>query len=155
MNEIFKNFTTTYKQNQILICEEKGKKLKLETRETSFNKIKIDKGFQLNSRNKKCDFIILEAIREHICIYVELKGKKLKEAFEQIIQSYDDYNSLFKQDAKSYATIVLSKCPKQDTSIQNLKNKLRQKGFAKIFQKENLLELFYDKCDINNPIKLK
>lgn len=125
MNEIFENFTTTYKQNQILICEEKSKKLKLETRETSFHKIKIDKGFQLNSRNKKCDFIILEAIREHICIYVELKGKKLKEAFEQIIQSYDDYNSFFKQDTKSYATIVLSKCPKQDTSIQNLKNKLQ------------------------------
>ncbi|MCR2066120.1 hypothetical protein CUPS3785_05685 [Campylobacter upsaliensis] len=154
MNEIFKENSKLYKQNQILVCEEKRKKLKLETRERNFYRIKIDEGVSQDNKHKKCDFIILETMK-HICIYVELKGKKLKDAFEQIGESYNNYNSFFKKDTKRYAVIVFSKCPKQDTSIQNLKTQLREKGFRGIFQKENLIELFYDKNDEKDPIKMK
>ncbi|ELJ1597194.1 hypothetical protein QYV54_001329 [Campylobacter upsaliensis] len=157
MDKTFKEYSKFYKPNQILVCEERKKKLKLETKGTSFYRIKIDKGVARNHTERKCDFVILEAIKEHICIYVELKGKKLKDAFEQIIETYNNYDGFFKKDLRRYVAIVISKYPKQDTSTQVLKARLMKIGFKSkdILKKENLIELFYDENDKNDPIKMK
>lgn len=63
----------------------------------------------------------------------------------------------FKKDLRRYVAIVISKCPKQDTSTQVLKARLMKIGFKSkdILKKENLIELFYDENDKNDPIKMK
>lgn len=126
-----------------IVCEENNKKFSLNTNGFDFYKIKIDGDVEKNTTAKKCDFLIIKKDKEDIEIFIELKGKKIKDAFNQIIASYEKYSDKSKEP-KLYAAIVTSKYPARDSSIQN-----KQKELAKIFKsflfvKNNDLEVKYN-----------
>lgn len=126
-----------------IVCEENNKKFSLNTNGFDFYKIKIDGDVEKNTTAKKCDFLIIKKDKEDIEIFIELKGKKIKDAFNQIIASYEKYSDKSKEP-KLYAAIVTSKYPARDSSIQN-----KQKELAEIFErvpfiKNNCLEVKYN-----------
>lgn len=141
MREEFLKHFELFGKNKILSCEEKSKKLYLHTKEASFYKIKIDGGVIQDSVNKKCDFIIIEKEKENIWIYVELKGNKLAQAYEQILKTFNQYKG--NDTTINYAAIVLSSCPKVTPKIQNIKKKLKDQGFKNLFQKGQIIRLEY------------
>ena len=126
-----------------IVCEENHRKFTFHTNNFEFYKIKIDGDVEKNTTVKKCDFLIIKKDKEDIEIFIELKGKKIKDAFNQIIASYEKYSDKSK-NPKLYAAIVTSRYPSKDTSIQN-----KQKELAKIFKsflfaKNNDLEVKYN-----------
>lgn len=154
MREEFLENSKLYKKNETLCCEEKGKKLYLDTEEASFYRIKIDGGIikKDNNTSKRCDFIVIEKENENIWIYVELKGNKLDEAYKQILETFNKYKE---NNTINYAAIVSSRCPKEDTGIQNMKKKFKKLGFKELFQKGQQLKLIYLNKNIDNPISEK
>lgn len=150
MREDFLPHATLYEKNKILICEEKNKKLYLHTKEANFYRVKIDGGVEQGNLNKKCDFILIKEDKK-IWIYTELKGSKIGEAYQQILKTFEKYKE---KEAINYTAIVLKRCPKMDTSIQNIQIKLKEKGFKELFQKEKNLCLVYVDKDKQKPIKI-
>lgn len=159
MKQDFVAFSKLYNKNQKLVCSEKGKRLELQTNQAEFYKIKIDNGVEQNIINRKCDFLILKAESENIWIYVELKGKRVKVAKEQILSTYERYKENKPKDSKYYAAIVVSKATqeiqtpkKSKTNIQNLKNELMIEGFKDVFLKEKYILLSYEENNAD-PIR--
>lgn len=150
MREEFKPHSTLYKENQILSCGEKSKKFQLKTQEARFSLVKIDGGVEQDNANTKCDFLAIKTTDDDIWIYIELKGKNIGDAYKQVMATYERYQQA---NALKYIAIVSSRCPSQDTSIQNLKNKAKKKGFKDIFSKNCILKLAYNKNDFKNPVK--
>ena len=108
--------------------------------DASFIKIKIDGGVEQNTTNQKCDYII---IKQNIEIFVELKGKKIQDAYEQIIASYNKCANK-NQNVKHYAAIVTSFiAPKARTQLDDIKCKLKNKGLE-AFIKNMVLEVRYN-----------
>lgn len=141
----YKNCCKKYKCNQKLICEEKKKTLYLQTSSEQFTRIKVDSGIINDSSIKKCDFIIVTTNKDKIIMYVELKGRDIKMAYEQIISTY---NYIKKQHNKmryqnSYAIIIHSSSPKTLTKQQNIDNKLRNLGL-RLIKGNSPLELKYN-----------
>lgn len=137
--ELKKYATPCFKK---IVCEENHRKFIIHAGCSEFYKIKIDGDVEKNTKNKKCDFLIIKKDKEDIEIFIELKGKKVKDAFNQIIASCKKYTDNTKKP-KLYAAIVTShyKPPSKDTSIQN-----KQKELTKIFKrvpfiKNNSLEV--------------
>lgn len=143
MKEELKKYATIYSKE--IVCEENNRKFILHASRSKFYKIKIDGYVEKNTKNKKCDFLIIkeDKEKEDIEIFIELKGKKVKDAFNQIIESCKKYTDNTKKP-KLYAAIVTSQFPSKDTSIQN-----KQKELTKIFKrvpfiKNNSLEVKYN-----------
>ena len=108
-----------------IVCEENHRKFILYANGFGFYKIKIDGDVEINTKNKKCDFLVIKQEKEDIEIFIELKGSDIKKAYEQIITSYKKYSDKSKQP-KLYAAIVASKYPSKDSSIQSKQKNLRE-----------------------------
>ena len=128
-----------------IVCEENHRKFILHANGFKFYKIKIDSDVEINTENKKCDFLVIKQEKEDIEIFIELKGKKIKYAFNQIIESYQKYSNKSK-NPKLYAAIVTSenRKPNKDTLIQNKKKELAKIFKSNIFVKNNNLEVKYN-----------
>lgn len=71
--------------NGVLEFEEKGKKIKLVPRNGEEAKAVVIDGCVCNDNNKKCDGIfLLRSNNKNYMILVELKGKNIEHAFEQL-----------------------------------------------------------------------
>ncbi|KLO24977.1 hypothetical protein X274_00175 [Marinitoga sp. 1155] len=85
---------------------------------------------------KKCDYLFF-SINEDPYFYLELKGKDIKTAFEQIINTKKYFNT---EKEKNVGIIITSNRPKFSTKIQKLQNKSK-KYFRKIHIKNNNFEI--------------
>ena len=126
-----------------LVCKENGKIFRLYTEGITFSKINLDNG--QDNKCKKCDYLIIKETQD-IQIFIELKGKDIKKAYEQILASYDNKESIKNSQVKYYAAIVSQRIPQQDTAIQNLHKKAK-KIFVKIFIKNKEIQTQYNLHD--------
>lgn len=135
MKEELKKYATIYSKE--IVCEENHRKFIIHAGCSEFYKIKIDGYVEKNTKNKKCDFLIIkeDKEKEDIEIFIELKGKKVKDAFNQIIESCKKYTDNTKKP-KLYAAIVTSKCPSNDTFRQHVEI---------LFNKENIVPFIKNK----------
>ena len=104
MKEELKEYATICSEE--IVCKENNRKFILHASCSKFYKIKIDGYVEKNTKNKKCDFLIIKEDNEDIEIFIELKGKKVKYAFNQIIASCEKYTDNTKKP-KLYAAIVV------------------------------------------------
>ena len=92
------------------------------------NEVRVD-GCLIKS-GKKCDWLYeIECQNTNEIFYVELKGKDLNHALEQILETIDYCNRVHNHNScKKRAYIVLSRYPKEDSSIQKKKKELNKRG---------------------------
>lgn len=141
MKEELKEYAKTCSKE--IVCKENNRKFILHASCSKFYKIKIDGDVEKNTKNKKCDFLIIKEDKEDIEIFIELKGKKIKDAFNQIKASYKKYSDMYR-NPKLYAAIVTSQFPSKDTSIQNKQKELTEIFKRVPFIKNNSLEVKYN-----------
>lgn len=150
MNPLFTPHSTQYNPNSTLNCVENNKKFELETNSASFVRVKIDGGVEQNTSNKKCDYLIIKEIAEDIEIFVELKGKQIQDAYEQIIESYANYANQ-NINVKHYAIIVTSHIsPNERTTLQNIKTRLSNQNIT-LLSKNKIVKTKYNPT--NNTIE--
>ena len=142
MNPLFAPHSTQCNPNSTLNCAENNKKFELKTNSVSFARVKIDGGVEQNTSNKKCYYLIIKET-EDIEIFVELKGKNIQNAYEQIIQSYARYANQ-NANVKHYAIIVTSHIsPNERTTLQNIKARLSNQNITP-FSKNEIVKTKYN-----------
>lgn len=125
MIEEFREYSETPKTQ--VSCKEQGKEFLLISTQDLFYKVKVDGGLD-NSQESKCDYLIIKASDDSIWLYVELKGKDIKKAFEQIEATHNKYKDIINQTRKFYGAIVASRvAPKTTTKQQILISKMKNK----------------------------
>ena len=140
MNPLFAPHSTIH--NGTLTCG-KSRVFSLQTNGTPFVRVEIDGKVEKNTPNKKCDYIVIKELAEDIEIFVELKGKKIQDAYEQIIQSHAKYANKSK-GIKHYAMRVTSRIsPKERTTLQNIKAKLNNQKITP-FIKNDIIKSQYN-----------
>lgn len=123
-----------------LVCKENGKIFRLYTNGIKFDKIKLDDG--QNNECKKCDYLIVKSTND-IQIFIELKGKKIQDAYDQITESYARYANT-NEGIKHYAIIVTSHIPPNErTKLQNVKLKLKKQNLEP-YIKNDIIETRYN-----------
>ena len=127
----------SHRTHQVLTCEENKRVFKLHTNGFEFIKKRIDNG-ECN-RGRTCDYLITKETQD-IQIIIELKGSRIKDAFEQLISSYEQHKIA---NSKAFSAIVSSRFPQRDTSILVLQNQAR-KYFQELFIKNKILETKYN-----------
>lgn len=143
MNPLFAPHSTQYNPNSTLNCAENNKKFELKTNSISFVRVKIDGGVEQNTSNKKCDYLVIKELAEDIEIFIELKGKKIQDAYDQITESYARYANT-NEGIKHYAIIVTSHIsPNERTKLQNVKLKLKKQNLEP-YIKNNIIETRYN-----------
>jgi len=100
-----------YSDNRsILECNEKGKSYKiLNSNGKRISKVKVDGCVSQDEGEKRCDYLFLsegEEVKQ--VIFVELKGGRLKDALQQIIDTVEYLREVFK-DFKKKGRIIGSR----------------------------------------------
>lgn len=133
-----------------LVCKENRKVFRLYTNGVAFSKTKLDD--RQDNEHKKCDYLITKDTKD-IQIFIELKGNKVANAFEQILTSYKNTEHIENMQIKYYAAIVCSRIPQTDSTIQNLQ-KDANNVFKKVFIKSREIKTQYDtiKCEITDKL---
>lgn len=147
------NFGTCQKETD-------DKKIKIEDRKSGSQSIayienknqekcfKIQVDGCLSFEGKKCDWLIIPSLR-YIGIFIELKGKNISEAFEQLkntINTIEDVTKRYinKKFDKKYCYIIARNCPLDKTKIQNEKYKFKEN-----FKADLKIERSGHKIDLN------
>jgi len=115
------------KNDKIVLVKENKRSFKIINSSRVFiNKVKVDKCFIKDG--KRCDYLFeIECNNIKKVFYIELKGKDLKHAIEQILATIEVCKSSHK-GIKKYAFVILSRYPKEDSSIQKQKRLLKSQG---------------------------
>ena len=109
-----------------ITCSEKGKKYELNNvkkgKKYIIARYHVDGGIIKND-SPKCDYLFLCHGDNHKVIFVELKGKNVNHACDQLYESIDTLNKLLPQlsDLKLYARIINSKTPPRDVANAHYK----------------------------------
>lgn len=112
----------------------------------SFLKIKIDGCVEPKGGSSlRCDFMIISQ-NETIELYIELKGKKISRAVEQIISTINNHGL---KTAKKYAAIASTSVPQKGTGVDKAKKLLINKTKTIPFIKNKELCLYYSSGKIN------
>lgn len=116
------------------VASENGKKFEIVSSE-DFTKIKIDDCLISSQQVEKCDFGFVRHSNNEF-YFVELKGKDVKKALSQIINTISIFESTFIKipQAKRFGFIVSSRNPLSSVETNNLKQ-----AFAKNYGR--LLEI--------------
>lgn len=116
------------------VASENGKKFEIDSKE-DFTRIKIDNSLISSQQVEKCDFGFVRHSNDEF-YFVELKGKEVKKALSQIINTIVIFESTFIKipQGKKYGFIISSRNPLSSTETNNLKQ-----AFAKKYGK--LLEI--------------
>lgn len=108
-------------------CEERGKRYNLiNSQRKDITLYHVDGGIVYNDNNvKKCDYLYI--VHDSQCataIMVELKGKDILGAIEQIEQSVERFGPILK--SRVFARIICGSVPRlfNDPSVRRLKKKL-------------------------------
>jgi uncharacterized protein YjbI with pentapeptide repeats len=117
-------------------ANENGKRFEIVSQE-DFTKIRIDGGVIASQQVGKCDFGFARHSNNDF-YFVELKGKDIDTAFEQLKSTINIFDQQFIKIAKNqrFGFIVSSKIPKSGTDINNLKQKFA-KDLGKILKIQN------------------
>ncbi|EDP6814194.1 hypothetical protein KJQ81_06935 [Campylobacter lari] len=140
----------TKERNGILTCSEKGKifSLNILAEDISMFKIKLDKGyFSEQSTHKKCDYMAVDEIK-NITIFIELKGKELDCAYQQILTTVDELQKKGLIFKKKYCSAITSKRKhviSNSASVKALMKQISNKGITilnttNIISKYNLIK---------------
>ncbi|MBF4471318.1 hypothetical protein [Flavobacterium sp. HJJ] len=109
------------------IAFENGMKFEIDSREV-FTRIKIDNCLIASQQVQKCDFGFVRHSNDEF-YFVELKGKNIETAVDQIISTIKIFDSdLIKiPQGKRFGFIVSSRNPLSDQKIRNLKQDFAKK----------------------------
>ncbi len=112
----------TRKSNQkIVSLSESGRKYILNNKsKKQLAIIKIDGCLITSNKIEKCDFLIEIDEPQTLAIYIELKGKNIEKAYNQLINTMNMLEKRHKK-IKKECQIVSSRVPKSGTSVANLK----------------------------------
>jgi hypothetical protein len=112
------------KTDKLIVVEEKKKKFTLDNQNRkNIYQVKVDGC--LIAEGCKCDYLF-EVDEITKVYYVELKGKDISHAFEQLVSTVKFCNSTHQKILRE-CHIVMSSSPKISTKIQILKKKLKNK----------------------------
>lgn len=89
----------------------------------------------------KCDYLVIDHCGNEY--FVELKGKDLPHAVEQLERSVKQLSDV-RNKGKKYAIVVASRYPANDTSMQRAKVAFRKKYNVELISKNVLLEISID-----------
>lgn len=132
----FKKTCTKESTDKILTLEENKRKcVFLNPDRCPLTKVTVD-GCQITD-GAKCDYLVLDHYQNEY--YVELKGKDLPHAIEQLEATIRQLSSPKKGIRKS-AFIVASRHPSNDTSIQKTKALFKKKYQTELTSKNIILQ---------------
>ncbi|THD32283.1 hypothetical protein [uncultured Flavobacterium sp.] len=115
------------------VASENGKRFEINSNE-DFTRIRID-GCLIASQNvEKCDFGFVRHSNDDF-YFVELKGKEIEKAYNQILNTIDYFNSVIPKE-KRFGFIVSSSVPKAGISTNNLKQDFAKK-YGRILEIKN------------------
>ncbi|MEM6964554.1 MAG: hypothetical protein AAF573_07305 [Bacteroidota bacterium] len=117
-----------------LSAEEKGRKFSIQLPKKSkekFCRIKVDDCFVNDKSVEKCDYAFHRCSNDEQ-YYVELKGQKIKKAFDQIAKTISGHLKSPKE--KNYGFIVASKvkAPKRNLIVNKMKEEFKKKYGVKL-----------------------
>ncbi|WP_287298101.1 hypothetical protein [Moorena sp. SIO2C4] len=114
-----------YKDDNKIVLKENNSKLTFRNpKRDKILLITVDGCAISDDENKRCDYALV--CSNGVEIYVELKGSKIKHAFEQI-ESTIKLLSDNPQTIKKWCFVVSTRVPKLTTNIQNIKSKFKNK----------------------------
>lgn len=121
-----------------LACEENGRKFRIQLPRNSsetFCRVKID-GCLVSGHSdiKRCDYVF-HRCHDGAYYFVELKGKDVAKACEQIMSAIDFLRPKLKfSPEKISAFVVASRSPLSSASVQVLRNEFRKKNYGHILE---------------------
>lgn len=127
--------------SNIVVEDKKSKGIQyriVNEKQLSFHIIEIDGCVFKETDGKKCDYLVLQATQK-IAIFVELKGKDISSAVQQILATFDKLE-IYLPDYKVFARIVGKSLPNiENTPNKNIlekKLKTKNKKYAEIEVKD-------------------
>ncbi len=137
---------STLSFNKIITAEEHSKKLIIKNQSGKrVRKITVD-GCLIpkTDTNLRCDYMF-EIDKPNInviakVIYLELKGKNVQHAYEQLVASIERF-SAHHRDCEKECYIVSSRVPRLTTNVQQLTTKMRIDKNAKLTVKNHQAEI--------------
>ncbi len=127
---------TTQTTNKLITASEHNRKLTIKNPSAKVvRKIKVD-GCLITDSSKRCDYmfeIIDNAVSGKISgvIYLELKGRHIQEAYEQLVATIDRFIAEH-HGIKKTCHIVASRVPKTGPGVQQLQVEMLRKKQAKL-----------------------
>lgn len=88
--------------------------------------------------NAKCDYLVIDHLQNEY--FVELKGKDLPHAVEQLEESIKQLSNT-NINSKKFALIVASRHPSNDTTIQRAKAVFKKKYKIDLISKNTLMKV--------------
>lgn len=118
------------RSDKIIVCKEKKSEFRV-LNDTQANILQVQVDGCLEFAGRQCDCLIIEE-RINVSHFVELKGNKLNDAIEQLINSIEivgktENHFLTKPFAITNAYAVLSRSPKASPEIQKLQKRIKKK----------------------------
>lgn len=127
---------TTQTTNKLITANEHNRKLAIKNPSAkSVRKIKVD-GCLVVDSSKRCDYmfeIIDDSASDKIgsVIYLELKGRHIQEAYEQLVATIDRFIAEH-HGIKKACHIVASRVPRTGPEVQQLQVEILRKKQAKL-----------------------
>jgi hypothetical protein len=126
----------TQTTNKLITASENNRKLTIKNpSEKSVRKIKVD-GCLIVDSSKRCDYIfeIIDNVASDkigSVIYLELKGRHIEDAYEQLVATIDRFITEH-QGIKKACHIVASRVPKTGPEVQQMQVEMLRKKHAKL-----------------------
>jgi len=121
----FKKCTETIYHKIITVEENKRKFIIKNNNAKKVNRVKVD-GCLIGTQEEKCDYLfeIYDKVNIVLVIYVELKGKDIKKAYDQLVSTIKYCQEKHNEVKKKECYVVASRVPKAGTELQVLKKNL-------------------------------
>ncbi|MBX9724893.1 MAG: hypothetical protein K2X81_26040 [Candidatus Obscuribacterales bacterium] len=111
---------TKTRRDKLIAVEEKGKKFVLSNpQRVEVKQTQIDGCLYLNNKERRCDYLFEYESPSPTMIFLELKGKNIKDAYRQLISTLDTFREK-RGKRKVYCFVVASRVPKTIPGVQNL-----------------------------------
>lgn len=126
----------TQTTNKLITASEHNRKLTIKNPSAkAVRKIKVD-GCLITDSSKRCDYMFeiiddLASDKINNVIYLELKGRHIQEAYEQLAATIDRFIAEH-QGIKKACHIVASRVPKTGPEVQQLQVEMLRKKQAKL-----------------------
>jgi hypothetical protein len=123
-------------EGQFLVCAEKGRCVRFEKQPKRVaQKIRVD-GCVIKQKTS-CDYLVLDwKQRKH---FVELKGKDVDHAFEQLEATIPEFETIGSND-EIWCFIVCSESPRTTSKVQVRKAKFAKRFSARLVVKTDVCE---------------
>jgi len=117
--------------DKFIVVSEQGRKFTIQNDDKILVKqVQVD-ACLINDYRIRCDYLF-EIEKKFLVIYLELKGKHIDKAYEQLVATIG-YCLKRHENFEKKCYVVASRVPRMTPKIQNLKQKIRQKYEAELF----------------------